>query len=238
MITVKRADSWEVNQIPILDIVDEWGVERKRIGKYHLIICPNREHDDRHLGSCKIWPENNSFHCFACGAGGGPIDFVMNIEGIEFLKAKNLLARKYGLMKTVELRRDKITPRWTGLSEEEYSLFSLRNGYAIMPEGEEDGELIVKRERFTLRQLARENPELHDDILIGKFVEVAVYSSAVLLHWLESGMLFMMHDEDLLPTPAWKNLIFQNINSMFSLLEKGLVNKERANEVFSIMEGM
>jgi len=40
-----------------------------------------------------VSPEKNIFQCFGCGKGGGPVDFVMAIEGKTREEAIQLIAQ-------------------------------------------------------------------------------------------------------------------------------------------------
>jgi hypothetical protein len=229
----EKSDSWEVNQIPILDVLDDWHVDAKRRGKVYDILCPNKHHNDRKKGNCNVNVEKNVYYCFACGSGGGPINLVMALEDIDFVTAKEKLARRYGLIKLERVEQTDVRPRWTGLTDEEYALFSLQNCTAMCPIGmDEHGEVIYHRERMSLRNLARESPELHDDMLIGKFLEIAIWGTANFLGMLEEGELYMMLDEEFLPSKEWKEAAHQYVHHMMSLLQKGLMNKSRFDELF------
>lgn len=69
-------------------LVEAAGVALKRAGKDLLGKCPF--HDDREA-SLVVTPAKNLWHCFACGAGGGPIDWVMKARGVSFRHAVELL---------------------------------------------------------------------------------------------------------------------------------------------------
>ena len=56
-------------------------------------LCPL--HNDREP-SLKITPGKNLWHCFGCGAGGGPIDWVMRRRGVSFRHAVELLRERDG----------------------------------------------------------------------------------------------------------------------------------------------
>lgn len=66
-----------------------------RSGKEYTCLCPF--HDDSHLGSFKISPSKNLYKCFACGAGGDSVDFLMRLEGLSFPDAIRWLGRMYGI---------------------------------------------------------------------------------------------------------------------------------------------
>ena len=67
----------------------------KREGPNYTCLCPF--HADRHLGSFKISTKHNSYHCFSCGASGGPVDFLMDYAGYTFPEAIRYLGAKYGI---------------------------------------------------------------------------------------------------------------------------------------------
>jgi DNA primase catalytic core len=69
-------------------LVAAGGIELKRAGKDLLGRCPF--HDDREA-SLVVTPAKNLWHCFGCGAGGGPIDWVMKTQGVSFRHAVELL---------------------------------------------------------------------------------------------------------------------------------------------------
>ena len=69
-------------------LVASGGIELKRAGKDLLGRCPF--HEDREA-SLVVTPAKNLWHCFGCGAGGGPIDWVMRTQGVSFRHAVELL---------------------------------------------------------------------------------------------------------------------------------------------------
>ena len=74
----------------ITDILAVYGVEIKR----NKAICPL--HNEK-SPSFTIYPNNNSWHCFGCKAGGSAIDFVMAYYGLEALEAAKKLDLDFGL---------------------------------------------------------------------------------------------------------------------------------------------
>ena len=77
----------------IVDLVSRY-VSLKKSGSNYFGLCPF--HNEK-TASFSVAPDKQIFHCFGCGAGGGPIRFVMKIEGLEFPDAVQFLAKQYGM---------------------------------------------------------------------------------------------------------------------------------------------
>jgi len=75
------------------DIADVVGkhVHLEKSGRYLKGLCPF--HSEK-TPSFTVTPEKQIFHCFGCGAGGGVIQFVMQIESCSFAEAVRLLAEE------------------------------------------------------------------------------------------------------------------------------------------------
>jgi DNA primase len=77
----------------IVSVVSPY-VNLKRSSKTYVGLCPF--HSEK-TPSFNVYPENNSFYCFGCGAGGSVITFVCRIENLDYIDAVKSLARKFGL---------------------------------------------------------------------------------------------------------------------------------------------
>ncbi len=77
----------------IVDIVSRY-VSLKKSGSNYFGLCPF--HNEK-TPSFSVAPDKQIFHCFGCGAGGGPIRFIMNIEGLDFPDAVRFLAQQYNM---------------------------------------------------------------------------------------------------------------------------------------------
>lgn len=70
----------EINDIkqrlPILMVLTYYKIQPD---KHNQVLCPFHE-DEK--ASCKIYPETNTYHCFACGKTGDAIQFIQDKEGI------------------------------------------------------------------------------------------------------------------------------------------------------------
>ena len=74
----------------ITDTLVFYGVEIKR----NKAICPL--HNEK-SPSFTVYPNNNSWHCFGCKAGGSVIDFVMAYYGLDALEAAKKLDLDFNL---------------------------------------------------------------------------------------------------------------------------------------------
>lgn len=79
--------------VPVARLVEVSGVELKKGGKDLLGRCPF--HEDA-TASLVVTPAKNLWHCFGCGVGGGPIDWVMKRQGVSFRHAVELLRADMG----------------------------------------------------------------------------------------------------------------------------------------------
>jgi DNA primase catalytic core len=79
-------------EVSVERLVEASGIALVKSGKDRLGKCPF--HEDREA-SLAVTPEKNLFHCFGCGAAGGPIDWVMRTEHISFRHAAELLRKEF-----------------------------------------------------------------------------------------------------------------------------------------------
>lgn len=90
---------------PIEDIAAGY-VQLKRRGKNLVGLCPF--HNEK-TPSFNLYPDNNSYYCFGCASGGGVIQFVMNIERLDFPEAVRWLAQRAGMALPEEGRDDSMS---------------------------------------------------------------------------------------------------------------------------------
>ena len=79
-----------------VDIVDLVGgyMQLRPQGRGYVGLCPF--HDDKRP-SMQVNPERQSFKCWVCQTGGDIFSFIMNIEGVEFRQALEILADRAGI---------------------------------------------------------------------------------------------------------------------------------------------
>ena len=78
---------------PIESLISGY-VQVKRRGRNLVGLCPF--HGEK-TPSFTVYPENNSFYCFGCGAGGDVITFVKRIENLDYRDAVKFLADRAGM---------------------------------------------------------------------------------------------------------------------------------------------
>jgi DNA primase catalytic core len=76
------------SEVSVERLVASSGIELKKSGKDWLGRCPFHEDD---TASLVVTPAKNLWHCFGCGIGGGPIDWVIKRQGVSFRHAVELL---------------------------------------------------------------------------------------------------------------------------------------------------
>ena len=77
----------------IVDVVSSY-VNLRRRGRNMVGLCPF--HSEK-TPSFNLYPENGSFYCFGCGAGGDVITFIRRIENLDYMEAVRFLAQRAGL---------------------------------------------------------------------------------------------------------------------------------------------
>lgn len=82
-----------VERNPIDEVVGQY-VSLTRRGANLFGLCPF--HSEK-TGSFSVAPDKGIYYCFGCHAGGGVINFIMQIEGLEYPDAVRFLARRAGL---------------------------------------------------------------------------------------------------------------------------------------------
>ena len=69
-------------------------VNLKRAGRISKGLCPF--HGEK-TPSFTVYPDTQSYYCFGCGSGGDVINFIRNIENLDYIDAVRFLADKNGM---------------------------------------------------------------------------------------------------------------------------------------------
>ena len=78
---------------PIEDVVGQH-VNLRRSGSNMFGLCPF--HGEK-TASFSVAPDKGIYYCFGCHKGGGPINFVMELEGLSYPDAVRALAKRAGM---------------------------------------------------------------------------------------------------------------------------------------------
>ena len=139
------------SRIDIEEVVSDY-VSLKRKGQNLWACCPF--HNEK-TPSFSVSPAKGFYKCFGCGKGGDAIDFVMEVEKVNYLEALKYLAKKYGIeVKEEELSEDELIEQ----SEREslYIVLNFAKDYFLSnlketPEGKSIGQSYFKE-----RDIAKE----------------------------------------------------------------------------------
>ena len=77
----------------IIEVISNY-LELKKRGRNFFGLCPF--HGEK-TASFSVNSEKQIYKCFGCGVGGGVINFIMDIEGLDFINAIKYLADMYGI---------------------------------------------------------------------------------------------------------------------------------------------
>jgi DNA primase len=141
--------------IDIAEVIGDF-VQLKKKGQYMMACCPF--HNEK-TPSFTVTPSKGIYKCFGCGKAGDSIQFVMDIEGLNYLEAMKYLAKKYG----IEIKEDEQTPEELIQQSERDSLYIVLN-YAknyfhdILlnnPEGQAIGLSYFKERGFSEKTITK-----------------------------------------------------------------------------------
>ncbi|MGI5824827.1 MAG: DNA primase, partial [Bacillota bacterium] len=110
----------EINRrLDIVELVSQYVVLKKQ-GRNFVGLCPFHSED---TPSFIVSPEKQIYHCFGCHAGGNGINFLMQIENLNFPEAIEKLAEKFGM----EMPRQKLSPKEEARIRERKNYFEINN---------------------------------------------------------------------------------------------------------------
>ncbi len=103
------------NRLDIVEVVGDF-VSLKRKGQNMWACCPF--HNEK-SPSFSVSPTKGFYKCFGCGKAGDTIDFVMEVEKLNYVETLKLLAKKYG----IEIQETELTDDQAQKQSERESLY-------------------------------------------------------------------------------------------------------------------
>jgi len=82
------------NSISILDVVQSYGVDLKKVGRQYRGLSPFKRETQP---SFFVLPDKNIFKCFSSGHGGDVIKFVALKENVSYVEAARILCDRYNI---------------------------------------------------------------------------------------------------------------------------------------------
>jgi len=83
-----------LSRTDIVEIVGE-AIDLRQKGRNFVGLCPF--HNDTHP-SMNVNRDLGIYKCFACGAGGDSISFLMNYHRLSYIESMQLLAKRAGIV--------------------------------------------------------------------------------------------------------------------------------------------
>ncbi|MBP5689086.1 MAG: DNA primase, partial [Muribaculaceae bacterium] len=106
----------------IVDVVGDF-VSLRRSGANFKGLCPF--HDEK-TPSFMVSPAKQICHCFGCGKGGSPVNFIMEHEQMSYVEALRYLAKKYN----IEIHEKELTSEEKAAQTERESMLII-NEFAL-----------------------------------------------------------------------------------------------------------
>ncbi|WP_195277195.1 DNA primase [Anaerotruncus rubiinfantis] len=129
------------NNSDIEQIVSSY-VQIKRRGRVLSGLCPF--HSEK-SPSFTVYPDNQSFYCFGCGAGGDVITFIRRIENLEYVEAVKFLAQRAGMAMPEDARDDGMARMKTRVLELNRTLARFYHACLVDPVGKRGLDYLHER---------------------------------------------------------------------------------------------
>lgn len=166
------------DHISILEVARKYSPKIRESTRLPLIICPF--HQDKNLGSCRIYPDTNTFKCESCGAHGDTLRLASGYLDIPLSDLNRLLEAlivEFGIPKdavSVDYNpKGYVQPKpIERLSPDEYKELLHDDHYTVPTKFElveyERGEydyVPCEHTKIYYRTLATKDPEFHDWVI-------------------------------------------------------------------------
>ena len=122
----------------------------KRRGKNLVGLCPF--HSEK-TPSFTVYPENGSFYCFGCGAGGDVITFVRRMENLDYVEAVKFLSQRAGLRMPEDGFDDTLSKRRQRILAANREAAKFFHAQLLLPENREALEYFTANRRLSMQTI-------------------------------------------------------------------------------------
>ena len=133
--------------LDIMDVAEAFSGQINTRPKQPLIICPF--HNDKHLGSCRVYRDTNTFYCEACQTSGDALKLASGYMDIPLSRMNELLEE---IVSRFGINRDSVTVDSTEKPTVSKKQLLSVEGYRFLNFGKEYYEIPVKFEEFELEK--------------------------------------------------------------------------------------
>jgi len=91
----------QANSVDLLTVFRHYGIN---VDEYTKCICPFSFHSNEKTASFKYYKNTNSFFCFGCKSGGGPVNFVALYEDVPRSEAASRISQKFHIDPNISIR--------------------------------------------------------------------------------------------------------------------------------------
>ena len=149
----------------IIEVISNY-VELKQRGRNFFGLCPF--HTEK-TPSFSVNPEKQIYKCFGCGSGGGSINFIMDIENLEFADAIKHLAQSFNVKLDIKGGDSK---KFSDLKSQLHAIHEIATSYYQKVLQSVDGEkaLLYLKDRGLSKKIINDfkigfSPDSYDDLL-------------------------------------------------------------------------
>lgn len=163
--------------LDIMDICHAFSGQVDTRPKQPLILCPF--HQDKRLGSCRVYADTNTFYCESCQTSGDALKLASGYMGIPLTEMNELLeaiVSRFGIDRdsvTVDSNKKPTVNKKSLLSVEGYRFLNFGKEYFEIPiqfdtfefENDEIEYWPVRYQKVYFRNLAMKDPREHDWVI-------------------------------------------------------------------------
>lgn len=160
----------KLNSISMEKIFSLYGVEWQEGRNFK---CPFPSHGaSGATPSGRYYPNTNSYGCFGCHKGGGPINFVMNMENCSFKEACEILSKEFNV-ELASFSYDRLVASYENKEQQYLSKIKFSHYLTFMEYNFRDSEKMRIATKILLNNSKFTDDEFLQALMAGKEVELS-----------------------------------------------------------------